>query len=71
MQVMLWIGVILTLAGVLGLGYCVLRVLKAKRAGLAPEAFRAEMQRVILINVAVIGLSFVGLMLVILGLMLG
>jgi hypothetical protein len=71
MQALIWAGAALTLLGVAGLVYCVLRALKARRAGLPDDALRAELQRVVLINLGALGLSFLGLMLVVLGIFLG
>ena len=70
MQALIWAGAALTLLGVAGLVYCVLRALKARRAGLPDEALRAELQRVVLINLGALGVSFMGLMLVVLGIFL-
>lgn len=70
MQALIWIGAALTLTGVLGLGYCVLRVLRAKRAGLEDAALQAELRRVVAINLGAIGVSTLGLMLVIAGVIL-
>ena len=70
MQAVIWAGAALTLLGVAGLVYCVLRALKARRAGLPDEALRAELQRVVLINLGALGVSFMGLMLVVLGIFL-
>jgi hypothetical protein len=71
MQALIWSGAALTLLGVAGLVYCVLRALKARRAGLPDEALRAELQRVVLINLGALGVSVLGLMLVVLGIFLG
>lgn len=70
MQAMIWIGVGLTLLGVAGLGYCVARVLRARRAGLADEILRAELRRVVAINLGAVGVSALGLMLVVAGIIL-
>ncbi|HOZ33421.1 MAG TPA: hypothetical protein PLM52_11115 [Tabrizicola sp.] len=71
MQALIWAGAALTLLGVAGLVYCVLRALKARRAGLPDDALRAELQRVVLINLGALGVSVLGLMLVVLGIFLG
>jgi uncharacterized membrane protein len=71
MQALIWIGAAMTLGGVAGLGYCVLRAIRARRAGLADEAMRAELQRVVMINMAALGLSALGLALVVVGILLG
>ena len=71
MQALIWAAAALTLLGVAGLVYCVLRALKARRAGLPDDALRAELQRVVLINLGALGVSVLGLMLVVLGIFLG
>jgi hypothetical protein len=70
MQALIWVGAALTLVGVAGLVYCVLRAVRARRAGLADEAMRAELQRVVTINMAALGLSALGLGLVVAGILL-
>jgi hypothetical protein len=70
MQAMIWAGAALTLLGVGGLGYCVLRTIRARRAGLDDTAMRAELQRVVTINLGALGVSALGLMLVVLGIFL-
>ncbi|WP_309666792.1 hypothetical protein [Tabrizicola sp.] len=71
MQAMIWIGAAISLAGVAGLAYCILRAMRARRAGLDDTAMRAELQRVVAINMAALGVSALGLMLVVAGILLG
>jgi len=71
MQAMIWIGAALTLLGVAGLGYCILRASRARRSGLDDAAMRAELQRVVAINMAALGLSALGLAAVVSGILLG
>jgi uncharacterized membrane protein len=71
MQALIWAGAALSLAGVAGLAYCILRATRAKRAGLDDAAMRAELQRVVVINLAALGVSALGLMLVVAGVILG
>ena len=70
MQALIWAGTALTLAGVSGLGYCVLRILGTRRAGLEVSAMRAELQRVVAINMAALGVSALGLAVMVAGLLL-
>lgn len=70
MQVMIWAGAVLTVLGLIGLGYCILRAARAKRAGLDDAAMRAELQRVVVINLAAVGLSALGLAAVVTGILL-
>ncbi len=61
----------MTLIGLAGLGYCILRAGRAKRAGLDDAAMRAELQRVVAINLAAVGVSALGLATVVAGIILG
>lgn len=71
MQALVWAGALVSLIGVAGLVYCVLRALRARRSGLADDAMRAELQRVVVINMGALAISALGLMLVVLGIFLG
>ena len=71
MQALVWAGALVSLIGVAGLVYCVLRALRARRSGLTDEAMRAELQRVVVINMGALAISALGLMLVVLGIFLG
>jgi hypothetical protein len=71
MQVLIWGGAVLTLCGVGGLGYCVLRTIRARRANLDEAAMRAELQQVVTINMAALGVSALGLAAVVAGILLG
>jgi hypothetical protein len=71
MQALIWAGAALTLVGLAGLGYCVLRAMRARRAGLDDTAMRAELQRVVAINMGAMGVSALGLAMVVVGILLG
>lgn len=71
MQALIWAGAALTVLGLAGLGYCILRATKAKRSGLDDAAMRAELQKVVAINLAAVGLSALGLAAVVTGILLG
>ena len=68
---MIWGGAALTLLGLAGLGYCVLRVMRARRAGLTEDALREELRRVVALNLGAVALSALGLMAVVAGIILG
>lgn len=70
MQALIWAGAALTLLGVAGLGYCILAVARAKRAGLDEAALRAALQRVVTLNLAAVGVSALGLAAVVAGILL-
>ena len=71
MQGLIWAGAALTVVGLIGLGYCILRASRAKRAGLDDAAMRAELQQVVAINLGAVGLSALGLASVVAGILLG
>jgi hypothetical protein len=71
MQALIWAGAALTVIGLLGLGYCILRAARAKRAGLDDAAMRAELQRVVAFNLGAVGVSALGLAAVVSGILLG
>ncbi len=71
MENLVWIGALLTLIGVAGLIWCVLIAVRAKREGLDDEAMKAKLQKVVALNMGAMGISAIGLMCVVLGIMLG
>ncbi len=66
-EIITWGGAALSLAGLLGLFWCILRVMKARKSGLTDDELRAVVQGVLPWNLASLFLSVIGLMLVILG----
>ena len=70
MEILIWIGSILSLLGLVGLLWCIKTVLRAKKAAVSDEELRVSLQRVVPFNMAALFLSAIGLMLVILGIML-
>ncbi len=71
MQALIWTGATLTLTGIAGLGYCVVKAMRARSAGLDDAAMRAALQKIVTLNMAALGVSALGLMLVITGIALG
>lgn len=71
MTALIWGGAGLTLLGVLGLGLCVARALKLRLPGLDEAAKRTALQGLVTLNLAALGLSALGLMLVVAGILLG
>ena len=70
MEILIWIGSILSLLGLVGLLWCIQTVLQAKKAAVSDEELRMSLQKVVPFNMAALFLSAIGLMLVILGIML-
>ena len=71
MDILIWIGAVLTLAGVGGLAWCIRAALRARRAELDDAAMRAALQRILGLNMAALGVSALGLMSVVAGILLG
>jgi hypothetical protein len=64
-------GVVLTLAGVAMLFWCVWLAVRAKRSGLPDAQMKAALQRVVALNLGALALSALGLMAVVVALILG
>lgn len=71
MEALVWIGAALALAGVAGLIWCILLALRARRSGMEDAAMRTALQRVVVLNMAALGVSALGLMCVVAGIILG
>lgn len=70
MEALVWIGTVMSLAGIAGLLWCIVAVAKARRAGLEDSVLRARLQKVVAWNLAALGVSALGLMLVVVGIFL-
>lgn len=71
MDYVIWGGAGLTLIGVAGLFWCVVLGVRAKRSGLPDVEMKAQLQRVVALNLAALAVSALGLMAVIIGVILG
>lgn len=69
-DVLIWGGTLLTVTGLVALGWCILTILRAKRRGADDETLRTAMRRVMVVNMAAMAASVFGLMFVVLGIML-
>lgn len=70
MEMLIWLGAAVTLAGLALLIWCILRVMRARRAGLSDDELRAALQKILPVNTGALFLSVIGLMLVVLGITL-
>lgn len=68
---LVWSGAAVSVIGLLGLVWCIIKVRRAKRANLDDAAMRATLQSVIPINLGALFLSMIGLMMVVIGIFLG
>ena len=71
LDLVLFAGVALTIVGLVGIFYCIFAVAKAKKAGLEEDDMKARLQQIVVINLGALGVSGLGLMMVIVGLFLG
>lgn len=70
LEILVWTGASLSVLGLLGLVWCIVRVARAKRANLSDDELRAAIQSVVPINMGALFLSVLGLMLVVVGVFL-
>ena len=70
MEILIWIGSILSILGLVGLFWCIKTVLTAKKNVTSDEQLRDSLQKIVPLNMAALFLSAIGLMLVILGITL-
>lgn len=71
MDWLIWIGALVTLAGLATLIWCILSVARARRAGLPDAELRSRLQRAVTLNLGAVFLSAIGLMMVVAGILLG
>ncbi|MCP4209621.1 MAG: hypothetical protein GY767_21620 [Shimia sp.] len=70
MQWMIWVGALMSMVGLLGLILSIVKVAKARRAGLSDEELRVAVQKVVPLNMGALFLSVIGLMVVMVGISL-
>jgi len=69
-EILIWVGAIVSLLGLAGIGISVVKVIRARRAGLSDEELRARLSRVLPLNLGALFLSTIGLMMVMVGILL-
>ena len=70
-EILVWAGAALSVAGLLGLVWCIVHVVRARGKNLSDEELRAVVQKVLPYNLGALFLSVIGLMLVMVGIFLG
>jgi len=70
MEALIWAGAVVSLLGLGGLVWCILQIVRARRADLPDDQMRARLQRAAAQNMAALGLSALGLMMVVIGIAL-
>jgi hypothetical protein len=71
MEILIWLGAIISLLGLCGLFWCIVKVWKARKSGMADQELRDQVRKVVPLNTVALFLSVIGLMMVIIGIMLG
>lgn len=71
MEILIWAGAAVSLLGLAGLIWCIVKVWRARRAGLPDAEMRQVLQKVVPLNTGALLLSVLGLMLVVVGIFLG
>ncbi|MBR2575011.1 hypothetical protein [Yoonia sp.] len=71
MEIVVWIGAAMSVIGLIGIGYSVVMVTRAKRANLSDADMRARLAKVLPVNLGALFVSVLGLMTVAVGIMLG
>tara|TARA_R110002096_G_scaffold383566_4_gene577442 strand:- start:7145 stop:7360 length:216 start_codon:yes stop_codon:yes gene_type:complete len=71
MEILIWSGAAVALAGVATLIWCVVLAIRARKSGLTDDAQRAALQKVVVLNMGALGISALGLIMVVVGILLG
>ena len=70
-ELIVWAGAAISVMGLMGLIWSIIRVARARRTVTDDDALRAEIQKALPINLGALFLSVIGLMMVMLGIFLG
>ena len=70
MEKLVVLGLLLTIGGLGGLGWCIAQGLRIRRAALPATEIHARLQRLVAINLASVALAALGLALLVAGMML-
>ena len=71
MEVLIWVGALVSLAGVGLLIYCIMATLRARKNAADEETLKPELQRLAAINMGALAISAIGLMMVVMGIVFG
>jgi hypothetical protein len=70
MEMLIWAGATVSLAGLAGIVWCIVALVRARRSGLTDAALRLRMAPIVTANLAALFVSVLGLMLVVVGVLL-
>lgn len=71
MEIIVWVGAVLSAVGLAGIVYSIVAVVKAKHANLSDEDLRVRISTILPINLVALFVSMIGLMAVVIGVMFG
>ena len=71
MDTLIWIGAAVTVLGFAGIVWSIVAVMKVRKAGLDDAALRTRLNGILPLNLGALFLSFIGLMMVVVGIILG
>ena len=71
MEMVIWGGAGLTMIGVLALVWCIVLAMRARTSGLPDDQIKAQLQRVVVLNLGALAVSGIGLIAVTVGVILG
>lgn len=70
MEWLIGLGALISLAGIAGLIWCILMALKARQVADNEDDMRVRLQKVVVLNMGALGVSALGLMIVVSGILL-
>ncbi|RGP36889.1 hypothetical protein [Pseudotabrizicola alkalilacus] len=70
MDMLIWGGAALTMAGVLTLLWCIILAMRARKSALPEDQIKAQLQRVVVLNLGALAVSGLGLIVVVTGIFL-
>ncbi len=70
MEWMIGLGALISLAGIAGLVWCILLAVKARQLAASEDDMRLRLQKVVVLNMGALGVSALGLMIVVSGILL-
>ncbi|SPF81564.1 hypothetical protein [Pseudoprimorskyibacter insulae] len=71
MDAVIWTGAAISLLGLIGLVLSIVKVARARKAGLSDDELRVVVQKAMPLNIGSLFVSVIGLMTVIIGIFLG
>jgi hypothetical protein len=70
MQILAILGLVLTVVGLAGLGYCIVQGLRIRGGSLPPDQVHAKLHRLVAVNLGSVGLAGFGLAMLVIGILL-